>query len=215
MASYMKMTSSLRKFMAVGLGLLLVSCSATRYESPGPADAHELSRFVLVIHGEPNGQAAHSWEPVSHFDLPHYSHLAAGSGVQGPIVHAAWTRNCEDELDSCVETCMKSLRGPNWSHANRGAKAAICRDRCRPAYQDCSQLRDQAGALKFPVIGAAVEWLKQHREELLIGTVVIIAGVAFVVVVVGSGGTALVLAPAILLVSADGSSAQPATMGMP
>jgi hypothetical protein len=42
---------------------------------------------------------------------------------------------------------------------------------------------------------------KQHRTELLVGSVVVIAGVAFVVAVVGSGGSALVLVPAVLLAS--------------
>jgi hypothetical protein len=49
----------------------------------------------------------------------------------------------------------------------------------------------------------AVDWLKQHREEILLGTVVVIAGVAFTAVVVGSAGTALVLVPAVLLVSSE------------
>ncbi|WNG32008.1 hypothetical protein F0U62_42240 [Cystobacter fuscus] len=57
--------------------------------------------------------------------------------------------------------------------------------------------------MKFPATDKAVDWLKQHHEELLAGTVVVIAGVAFVTVVVGSGGTALVLVPAVLLVSPD------------
>ncbi|HYH96422.1 hypothetical protein [Hyalangium sp.] len=55
----------------------------------------------------------------------------------------------------------------------------------------------------------AVDWLKQHRKEVLVGTVVAIAGVAFVVIVVGTGGAALILAPAVLLVSSDVSSELP------
>lgn len=80
------------------------------------------------------------------------------------------------------------------------------------AYQDCSKLRElaEAGKLRvsFPVIDSAIDWLKQHQRELVVGTVVVIAGVAFVVVVAGSGGGALVLAPAVLLVSSDIPSAQ-------
>ncbi|MCY1081664.1 hypothetical protein [Archangium lansingense] len=45
--------------------------------------------------------------------------------------------------------------------------------------------------------------MKQHHQELLVGTVVVIAGVAFVATVVGSGGTALVLVPTVLMVSSD------------
>jgi hypothetical protein len=162
--------------MAVSLCLLLLSCSATRSSIPSPLSVQELSRLVLVIKARPDGQVIHSWAPLSSFDLSTYP---------------------------CMEMCMPSLRGRNWNHANRGAKARICRDRCRPAYEDCSQRREQAEALKFQVVDDAVSWLKQHHEELLVGTVVVIAGVTFVVIVAGSGGAALVLAPAVILVGTD------------
>ncbi|WP_395835310.1 hypothetical protein [Archangium violaceum] len=161
---------------------------------------------MLVIKVAPDTQVTHSWEPLSSLDLSKIPPRAFDRGVQGRIVRAAWTRNCEDEFDGCIAMCVKSLDGPDWSHATQGSKARMCRDRCRPAYNDCSRLRDQAEALKFPVVDEAVAWLKRHREELLVGTVVVIAGVTFVVVVAGSGGTALVLAPAVLLVSSDVSS---------
>ncbi len=84
-----------------------------------------------------------------------------------------------------------------------------------PAYLDCCKLRELAEAgklrLSFPVVDSAVDWLKQHHRELVVGTVVVIAGVAFVVVVAGSGGSALVLAPAVLLVSTGVPSASPFT----
>ncbi|WNG31630.1 hypothetical protein F0U62_20115 [Cystobacter fuscus] len=57
--------------------------------------------------------------------------------------------------------------------------------------------------MKFSAADKAVAWLKQHHEELVVGTVVIIAGVTFVAAVVGSAGTALVLVPAILVVSSE------------
>jgi hypothetical protein len=189
--------------MAVSLCLLLVSCNATRSSIPSPTSVQELSRLVLVIQETTDGQVTHSWAPLSSFDLSTSPYQLSNGTVEGPIVRAAWTRNCEDELDGCMQMCMKSLRGRNWSHANRGSKAETCRDRCRPAYNDCCRLRDQAEALKFSAVDDAVNWLKHHYEELLVGTVVVIAGVTFVVIVVGSGGTALVLAPAVLLVATD------------
>jgi len=83
-----------------------------------------------------------------------------------------------------------------------------------PAYQDCCERRELAEAgkhrLSFPVVDSAVDWLKHHRE-LVVGTIVVIAGVAFVVSVAGSGGGALVLAPAVLLVSAGVPSVSPFT----
>jgi len=75
----------------------------------------------------------------------------------------------------------------------------ICRDNCRPAYEDCVEAQD-ARALRFPAVSGAVEWLKEHRTELLVGTVVVIAGVVFVVASAGAG--LLVLAPLALMASA-------------
>lgn len=199
----MRTASTPQRLLASSLGFLLVSCSATRYSEPGTKDAHALSHSVLIIKVEPDAQVTHSWEPLSSLDASKLPSRAIDSRVQGHIVRAAWTRNCEDEFDGCIAMCVKSLDGPDWSHATRGSKARMCRDRCRPAYNDCSRLRDQAEALKFPVVEEAVAWLKHHHEELLVGTVVVIAGVTFVVVVAGSGGSALILAPAILLVSSD------------
>ena len=112
-------------------------------------------------------------------------------------------RDCDIELKNCINMCTKSLRGRNWSHASDGSKSRICHNKCLPAYNDCCKLRDQAEALKFSTAGNAVAWLRQHHEELLVGTAVVIAGVAFVATVVGSGGTALVLVPAVLMVSSD------------
>jgi len=43
----------------------------------------------------------------------------------------------------------------------------------------------------------AIEWLKRNRKELLVGTIVIIAGVAFVTLSAGAG--VVVLAPVVLV----------------
>ena len=179
--------------MAMSLGLLLVACSATHSSVAGTPSVQELSRRVLVLRTMPDGQVTHSWEPLSSFDLSKYPYRASGSTVQGPLVRATWTRDCEEEFNDCTDMCTKSLRGRDWSHATKGSKAEMCRRRCMPALNDCNRLRDQAEALKFSTVDGAVNWLKQHHEELLVGTVVVIAGVAFVITTGGSG--ALILAP--------------------
>ncbi len=202
----MNTVSTLQRLLASSLGLLLLSCSTTRDSTSGPTEAHELSRSVLVIREGPDGQVTHAWEPASNFDPSQYPSRAMASNAQGRIVRAVWTRDCDEENAACIEMCVQARQGRNWSHASEGSKNEMCRKKCRPAYKDCCDLRDQAGALKFPVIGEALDWLKRHREELVAGTVVVIAGVAFVVVVAGSGGTALVLAPAVLLVSSGAPS---------
>ncbi len=58
---------------------------------------------------------------------------------------------------------------------------------------------------EFTDIGPAVDWVRNHREEILVGSIVVIAGVAFVAVM-ASGGGALFLVP--LLVVAENTSGE-------
>ncbi len=79
-----------------------------------------------------------------------------------------------------------------------GGKERYCEDRCRQPYLDCKELQELRPQ-KFTAIDGAVDWLKRHRNSILVGSVVIIAGVVFVVVSAGAG--LVVLAPAVLLTS--------------
>ncbi|WP_224248479.1 hypothetical protein [Hyalangium gracile] len=47
----------------------------------------------------------------------------------------------------------------------------------------------------------AVDWVHRNRKSLLIGSVVVVAGVAFVVISAGAG--VIVLAPAVFLASPE------------
>jgi hypothetical protein len=72
-----------------------------------------------------------------------------------------------------------------------------------PPYLDCSRLQELE-AKRFTAIEPAIDWVKQNRKEILVGTVLIVAGVAFIVVSAGAG--VVVLAPALLMVSTDAPS---------
>jgi len=85
-----------------------------------------------------------------------------------------------------------------------GGKSEFCRRECQQAYDDCLEL-ERLRPQEFTAADGAVDWLKRHRIALLVGSVVVIAGVAFVVIFVGPG--LIILAPLVLLASAD---AQPA-----
>lgn len=205
--------------VASSLGLLLLSCVTTRHLASGPTGSGELSRYVLVIEEKPVGQVSHRWQPLSDTDASRYLLRANTGRFEGPVARVAFTRDCETERDECEAMCRASLKGRNWTHASKGAKNTICREKCMPAYQDCCELREAAEAgtrrISFPTVDGAVDWLKRHRREVLVGTVVVIAGVAFVAVVAGSGGAALVLAPAILLASSSVPSAHTSTPVQP
>jgi hypothetical protein len=66
-------------------------------------------------------------------------------------------------------------------------------------YLDCSKLQELQPQ-EFSATDSAVEWLKRHHKSMLVGSVVVIAGVVFVVISAGAG--LVVLAPVVILASA-------------
>ena len=74
---------------------------------------------------------------------------------------------------------------------------------------ECLELQ-KSRALEFSVVGDAVEWMKRHRNEVLVGTIVVIAGVAFVTI---SAGTGLVILAPVVLMASSGSVGEPRLEG--
>jgi hypothetical protein len=93
---------------------------------------------------------------------------------------------------------MKRRLPSSYSHIKRGdgSKKQYCERECLNEYMECLELQKARG-LQFSAVNDAVEWLKRNREDLLLGTVVIIAGVAFVTVSAGAG--VAILAPVVLV----------------
>lgn len=68
--------------------------------------------------------------------------------------------------------------------------------RCIQAQEELERQDSQKRELHFPTMDAALGWLREHKTEVAVGTIVIVAGVlaALYVVAIAAGG-ALVLAP--------------------
>jgi hypothetical protein len=64
---------------------------------------------------------------------------------------------------------------------------------------------------EFTVVDGAVDWLKRHRTSILVGSIIVIAGVTFVVVSAGAG--VVVLAPVVLMTAAEAQSGDPVAEG--
>jgi hypothetical protein len=205
----MRTHTASERVAALLLGGLLVSCGVTR--SLAPTSIEELSHLVLFIQGQPDGTVTHSWKRAEELDLGPYRGLASSPGTVRRIVPVmGWNRDCDEENRECVDKCLDRPLPPGFGHitsGNRklGGKAAYCRDQCRQAYIDCGEL-EKLQPQEFVAIDTAIDWLKRNRKTILVGSVVIIAGVAFVVVSAGVG--LVILAPALLL-AAPGTAAQP------
>ncbi|WP_241758949.1 hypothetical protein [Pyxidicoccus parkwayensis] len=204
----MRIPPTLTSFTAVLLSGLLVACGSTRHIAP--ASASELNRFVLFIRELPDGTVTHSWQRAEEVNLAEYRLLSRSrSRPRNFLPVVAHPRDCHQEFVDCIEECVSRPLAPGYGHitsdkpknASKASKRSFCRDKCWQPYRDCSELQELKPQ-EFTAIDSAVDWLKRNRKTVLVGSVVVVAGVAFVVLSAGAG--LVVLAPAVLL-------AEPAT----
>ena len=156
----------------------------------------------------------HSWKPLENFDLTDFQQsLRAKSSPRG-IVRVSTDRKayCEGRRKQCETDCRASskpfpvghLRYPTYRGPWRLNKGWWCQESCLTLEGMCNKGRGEWAedyATEFDTSNSAVDWIKNHRAEILVGTVIVIAGVAFVAVAAAAAG-ALVLVPLVLLTEA-------------
>ncbi len=187
------------------LGLLLLSCSTTRHTAS--PEVEELARYVLVIE-ESAGQVTHRWQHAEDSEISRYkrpsSHPEAARATRGRVVLASGgQRDCHAEFYECIDKCMDRPLPRGFGHVTsggrgKGGKEQWCREQCWQPYLDCEELQGRRPQ-EFSVADEAVGWMKRNPEAVLVGGIIIIAGVAFVVVSAGVG--LVILVPAVLLAS--------------
>jgi hypothetical protein len=205
----------------MSLAALLVSCSATRTAVAGPTSPRDLAKYAIVFEQQQDGQVAHAWIPLAEFDLAKFRPTLSTISTRRSIVRVSSSglnKYCDGRHDQCVDDCLKSSRpfvigGIKYMDTQvqpwRIARSWWCPSNCMEELVKCKKGRGEWAEqyAEFDAIDPAIDWIKKHREELAVGAVVVIAGVAFAVVAVGSGGAALALAP--LLIMAEISPEMP------
>ena len=201
--------------MAASLVFLLVSCSATRHSASGPTGPRELARYALLFEQQPDGQVTHAWIPLEEFKLTGFQRPLDTTPLHPAIVRVSTSSGldayCDGRHDQCVKDCLRSsrpfaigyrqytdTRAQPW----RIARSWWCPSTCMEALIECKKGRGEWAeeyAAEFDAIEPALDWIQKHRTELAVGTVVIIAGVAFAIAVAGSGEVVLVLVPVLLM----------------
>ena len=216
-----------QKLMASSLCLLLFSCSATRpmVATQAPTGPHDLARYVLIVQALPDGQVTHDWKPLKDFELTKFQYTQNAMNSYRSIVRASSTgleEYCEGRRIQCQQDCLASSRPfqvGQWKYQDtkvkpwREVKSWWCPRHCLQQAVECNKGKGswaEEYAAKFNAIEPAVDWIKNHREEILVGTVIVIAGVAFVAAVAASGGGALVLMPLVFVAKSHPSL--PATL---
>lgn len=161
--------------------------------SPAVEDLH---RFVLVLHESPRGHVTHRWHSVEEFEFAHDKLQTCAAARQ---------RDCHAELLACVQKCMRTPLPPGFGHIRApgrgmGAKEVYCNEQCQPAYMDCEELQGRRPQ-ELSAVDGAVDWLKRNRDMVLAGSIVTVAGVAFVVAF--PPGALIALVPLTALASSE------------
>ncbi|MDC0714353.1 hypothetical protein POL68_38215 [Stigmatella sp. ncwal1] len=100
-------------------------------------------------------------------------------------------RDCDKEHIECFRRCWNTQPPYPITRGDKGHDK-YCARTCREAYMEC--LKDiEAQPLAFSDMVKAKDWLKRHEKEVLVGSIVLVAGAAFMVSTVGAG--VLVLVP--------------------
>lgn len=200
------------------LGMLVSGC-ASGLTALGPTDdasthepvgmsggtfspaVEELDRYVLVIQESPGGHVTHSWRPVEEFDLSQFRLQPRAERTYGRIVLAtARQRDCHQEFNDCIDTCVGRLVSEDYAHMSLRSKKEHCRGECWQAFRDCEDLK-KLRPQEFSATAPAVDWLKRNRNEVLVGSLVVVAGVAFVVAF--PPGALIALIPVAALASSE------------
>jgi hypothetical protein len=103
-------------------------------------------------------------------------------------------RDCDAEQKRCFDQCWNATALPYPHTRKDGWYQEYCTRTCRELFMECEKENEKkARELKFSRVDEAIEWIRNHKAEVALGTVVVIAGVAFVITTGGAG--ALILAP--------------------
>jgi hypothetical protein len=202
--------------MALSLNLLLVSCSATQHAVPSPAGPHDLSKYVLILQETPGGKVTHEWKPLKDFELMKLQDAMNTMTPRRSIVRVSsigLDDYCRGRGRQCNEDCRRSrhpfpvghLHYPSYRGPWRNGKAWWCPEACGMLEDMCRRGMGEWAEeyeAEFDSTESAVDWLKNHREEILAGTVIVIAGVAFVAVTMASGGSSLYFVPLLMIAEA-------------
>jgi hypothetical protein len=195
----------LQKCMAaVLISALLASCSVTRHTVPSSEE--ELTRLVLVIKETPDGQVTHEWRRATDFEFEHGGQRPITENTSGRIVLAAGQQtDCYSQYLECYQQCRQTPIPQDFNQylhdfGPRAGHDRYCSEKCMPQYTNC--LKSQARPVQeFTAEERAIDWLKHNRESVLVGSLVVIAGVVFVTVSAGAG--VIILAPLAVVASSE------------
>ncbi len=157
---------------------LTVLLAAVATASVGCAHTQQPERKVYVISEDASGVG---------------SNVESGTGGAGAEAY------CNELEKQCFKQCWrrkpKITSIPKGSGSHHGYCTTLCREKFDECVKELERQESQRKELHFPTMDGALDWLREHKSEVAIGTIVIVVGVIAAPYVIAIIGGALVLAP--------------------
>lgn len=161
----------------------------------------ELLAMLLVVATASFG-CAHTPRPERRIYVISEDASGVGAAAMAGVGGAGAEAYCNELEKQCFKKCWR--RKPKFPTIPKGSGShheyctTLCReefDRCIKKQEELERQESQRRELHFPTMDAAIKWIGEHKTEVALGTVVIIAGVAAAPYVVAIAGGALILSP--------------------
>ena len=108
----------------------------------------------------------------------------------------AGDRDCQAEHEECFRKCWRKSHPP-YPHKHDEWYYKRCTADCGKAFNECVDEQEEeareAKKREFRSVDQAIEWIRNNKAEVALGTIIVVAGVTFILTTGGSG--ALILAP--------------------
>jgi hypothetical protein len=99
---------------------------------------------------------------------------------------------CNELQIQCYDKCWRRKPEVSTIKKHSAMHREICTTKCREEFNECVDKQEelerqdaQSKKLTFPNISKAVDWLQEHTPEAPPGTHVVVAGVGFVIAIIG------------------------------
>jgi len=141
---------------------------------------------------------AHAQRPAARV----YVISESAEGVGSALATGGGGHDCQQEHEECMDRCWKKRYPWPYGEEQSGWYHEKCITLCREQFVECEEeqeqlAREKVKKLNFSRMDRAIEWLKDHKAEVSLGTLVLVGGVSFILATNPAGWLILIPVAAI------------------
>ncbi|REG28940.1 hypothetical protein ATI61_108483 [Archangium gephyra] len=160
--------------------------------------------FLLMVVAVASGGCSHTQNPERRVYVISQDASGVGSNLESGTGGAGAEAYCNEMEKQCFKKCWRRKPKEPSIEKHTENHHKYCSSECLKVFMQClkeqeelerQESQPQRKELHFPTVDAALDWIRVHKIEVAIGTVVIVGGMVAAPYVIAVLGGALVLAP--------------------